>query len=161
MQTLQTSVHSFPLSSTAKRRVLIVDDEQNLTDLLRRCLARLGPGLDVQVANSGAQALNLLDDGQFDLLITDYQMPKINGLQLAKAVRQRYPRVKIILMTAFPSPQVEGVVDKLAVNYYLVKPFSSRDLREIVCQLLILPAPFSSSSSSQGGDGRAASGEGH
>jgi len=137
MPTVQPSLRLLPRSlSFPKGHVLIVDDEENVTDLLQRSLARLEPGLEVWVANSGAQALDLLKDGQLDLLITDYQMPEMNGPELIEAVRQRYPAVKIILTTAFPSPQIDQLADRLAVDSCLIKPFSSRDLREIVRQLL-------------------------
>lgn len=149
--TSQTSFRSLPLSSSfPKGRVLIVDDEENVTDLLQRGLTRLESGLEVWVANSGARALDLLNDGQLDLLITDYQMPGMNGLELVEAVRQRYPQVKIILMTAHPSPQIDDLADRLAVDSCLIKPFSMWDLRDIVRQLLASSASFSPP---PGGDG--------
>jgi len=104
--------------------------------LLQRSLARLGPDLEVWVANSGAQALELLNGKWFDVLITDYRMPYMNGLELTEAVRQCHPGIQIIWMTAYPSPQIAELADRLAVAYYLVKPFSSRDLREVVRELL-------------------------
>jgi two-component system response regulator YesN len=153
MHNLQTSFHSLPPSSPfSKGRVLIVDDEENVTNLLQRSLTRLEPGLEVWVANSGVQALDLLNDKQLDLLITDYQMPAMNGLELTEAVRQRYPQVKVILMTACPSPQINDLADRLAVDDCLVKPFSSRDLREIVRQLLASAASFSPSPGSDQGE---------
>ena len=128
-----------PLLPSPKGRVLIVDDEENVTVLLQRSLARLGPDLEVWVANSGAQALELLNGKWFDLLITDYRMPYMNGLELTEAVRRCHPGIQIIWMTAYPSPQIAELADRLAVAYYLVKPFSSRDLREVVRELLTLP----------------------
>ena len=125
-----------PLLPSPKGRVLIVDDEENVTVLLQRSLARLGPGLEVWVANSGAQALDLLNGKRFDLLITDYQMPHMNGLKLTEVVRQRHPEMKVILMTAYPSSQIADLADRLAVACYLVKPFSCRSLRQIVHELL-------------------------
>lgn len=144
MQALQNSFRSLSISSPLpKGRVLIVDDEQNVADLLQQSLTRLEPGLEVWVANSGAQALDLLNGEQLDLLITDYQMPRMNGLELTKVVRQRCPEVKTILMTAYPSQQISDLVDQFAVDSYLIKPFSSRHLREIVRQLLTSPVSFS------------------
>jgi CheY-like chemotaxis protein len=151
----QTSFHSLPLSSPfpdPEGRVLIVDDEENVTDLLQHSLTRLESGLEVWVANSGTQALDLLNDGQLDLLITDYQMPRMNGLELIEAVRQRYPQVKIILMTAYPSPQVDDLADRLVVDNCLIKPFSIWDLRDIVRQLLASSASFSPPPGGEGHD---------
>lgn len=138
---MQTS--SQPLSPDG--RVLIVDDEENVTLLLQRSLARLGPALQVRVAHSGAQALELVKEDPFDLVITDYQMPHMNGLELTRVMRQGCPNVKIILMTAYPSTFIADQVDELAVDAYLVKPFSMRHLWGIVYHLLTSPElPFPS-----------------
>lgn len=140
MQFSVQTLHSLSsLSPSPKGRVLIVDDEENVAFLLRHSLTRLGPDLEVWAASSGAQALDILNDKQLDLLITDYQMPYMSGLDLAETVRQRHPEVKIILMTAYPSPQVIDLAGKLAVDCYLIKPFSSRDLWEVICELLTPP----------------------
>jgi len=121
------------------RRVLVVDDEKNVRLLLRRSLARLELGLEVQVADSGSQALDFFKNKPFDMVITDYQMPCMNGLELTRVLRQDHPNVKIILMTACFSTQIAEQVDELAVDGYLFKPFSTRHLREIVYDLLTSP----------------------
>jgi CheY-like chemotaxis protein len=117
--------------------VLIVDDEENVANLLQRSLTRLEPGLEVWVANSGAQALDLLNHERLDLLITDCHMPRMNGLELIHAVRQGYPGVKIILITAFRSTHVDDLADRLAIDSCLIKPFSSRDLQKVIRRLLV------------------------
>jgi two-component system response regulator YesN len=140
----QTLFRSLPASSPSpKGRVLVVDDEENVAILLQHILARLGPDLEVWAANSGAQALDLLNDERLDLLITDYQMSYMTGLELTQTVRQRYPEVKIILMTAYSSPQIIDLADRLAIDGYLIKPFSGHALREIVCKLLTPSASLS------------------
>ena len=120
-------------------RVLVVDDEENVRLLLERSLARLEPGIKVQVANSSAQALEFLKGEPFDLVIADYQMPYMNGLELTRTIRQDYPNVKIVLMTAYPSRKIAEQVDELKVDGYLLKPFSTRYLRKIVFALLASP----------------------
>lgn len=121
------------------KRVLVIDDAENVRFLLQRGLARMGSDLKVRVAHSGYQALEFLKGEPFDLIITDYQMPHMNGLELTRTIRRSYPDVKIILMTACPSVQVTEQFSELAVDGYLVKPFSTRRLRGIVHDLLISP----------------------
>lgn len=130
-----------PLTLSPKKRVLIVDDEESVTHILQRSLARLSPDLEVWRANSGAQALELLNREGFDLLITDYFMSNVSGLELTQTIRHRRPDIKIIWMTAYPSPEFADLLDGLAVDCFLIKPFSIRILREIVCRLLISSAP--------------------
>lgn len=125
-----------PSSSSLKGRVLIVDDEENVAVLLQHILARLEPDLELRVANSGAQALEFLSGERLDLLITDYQMPHMNGLELTATVRQRWPEVKIILMTAYSTPDIVDRAEKLAVDCYLTKPFSSQELWQMICRLV-------------------------
>ncbi|OQY25697.1 MAG: hypothetical protein B6I34_01705 [Anaerolineaceae bacterium 4572_32.1] len=120
-------------------RVLVVDDEENVRLLLQRGLARLEPSLQVRVANSSVQALEFLRDEFFDLVVTDYQMPGMNGLELVEAIHQSYPNTKVVLMTAYPSAQVTEQVDRLALDAYILKPFSTRHLQEIIHDLLALP----------------------
>jgi two-component system response regulator YesN len=122
---------------SADGRVLIVDDEENVRFLLQRSLARLDPGLKVQTAESSVQALELLKGESFDLVITDFQMPYMNGLELCEAIRREYPKVKVVLMTAYPSTQVAGRARDLALDGYLIKPFSARHLCGAVHSLLI------------------------
>ena len=117
-------------------RVLIVDDEKNVRLLLQRCLVRLDPSLKVQTAESSAQALEFLKDESFDLVVTDFQMPRMNGLQLSEAIRRGYPNIKVILMTAYPSGKIVKRTDDLALDGYLVKPFSARHLCNAVHDLL-------------------------
>jgi CheY-like chemotaxis protein len=126
------------MQTFADRRVLVVDDEKNVALLLQRSLMRLEPHLEVFTAHSGAQAFELLQGGAFDLIVTDYQMPQTNGLDLIRAVRERHPHTKIILITAYPSARIAQELERLAVEGYLVKPFSIRRLRELVCQTLAL-----------------------
>lgn len=116
--------------------VLIVDDEKNVRLLLQRCLVRLDPGLKVQTAESSAQALEFLKDESFDLVVTDFQMPCMNGLELSEAIRRGYPNIKVILMTAYPSAKIVKRTDDLALDGYLVKPFSARHLCNAVHDLL-------------------------
>jgi len=124
---------------TLEKRVLIVDDETNIALLLQRSLARSRPELKIEVAGSGIQALEFLKGESFDLIITDYNMPHMNGLTLIQAIRQNHPETKIILTTAYHSSQIMEQSNKLAVDGYFVKPFSTRLLREKVRQLLVLP----------------------
>jgi two-component system OmpR family response regulator len=85
------------------RKVLVVDDEADLADLAEALLR--SRGLDVVVANSAMEALELLArDGDIDAVFSDVMMPGMNGLQLADAVSGFYPRVKIVLTSGYTVP---------------------------------------------------------
>jgi two-component system OmpR family response regulator len=89
----------------APRRVLIVDDERDLADLaedlLRAC------GLEVAVAYCAADALSILEsEPQIDAVFSDVMMPGMTGIELAEAIAQRYPSIRIVLTTGFALPEL-------------------------------------------------------
>ena len=87
------------------RKVLVVDDEADLADLAAALLS--SRGLDVVVANSARDALQLLgQDAGIDAVFSDVMMPGMNGLQLADAVSELFPRIKIILTSGYTVPSL-------------------------------------------------------
>ncbi len=82
----------------AKKKILIIDDEKGIRELLREFL-RLN-GFETYSINNGISALNLLKKEHFDIIITDYSMPEMNGIELTKIVKSRYSHVLIIGISA-------------------------------------------------------------
>jgi CheY-like chemotaxis protein len=99
------------------RKVLVVDDEADLAEaLLSSC------GLAVVVANSATQALQLLaQDGEIDAVFSDVMMPGMNGLQLADAVSELYPHVKIVLTSGYTVPAM--LEDRQRRYLFTAKPY--------------------------------------
>jgi len=91
-----------PASAPKLRKVLVIDDQPDLADLVGALLC--GHGLDARVAHSALEALAILEtDPEIDAIFSDVMMPGMNGLQLAEAVRHLYPNVNIVLTTGFTS----------------------------------------------------------
>ena len=102
------------------RKVLVVDDEADLADLAMMLLS--SEGLDVVVANSALQALDILQqDPDIDAVFSDVMMPGMNGLQLADAVREMYPRVKIVLTSGYTLPAL--LADRQTNYLFAPKPY--------------------------------------
>ena len=103
-------------------RVLFVDDELPLRDVVSRLLGRRG--VDVTTAGDAVSAVEILRDEPFDLVLTDFQMPDMDGFELLAHVREHYPDLPAIMMTGHASVQhavqamAGGAVD------YLPKPFA-------------------------------------
>ena len=110
--------------------VLIVDDEIETCALLREIMEK--EGYDVQVSHNGQTALDLLIDQPPDVVLSDIQMPGMNGIQLLTAIHQRHPETKVILLTAYGSlsTAVEGI--KAGAFDYLSKPFALDEIRRVV-----------------------------
>jgi len=90
----------------------------------------------ISTAASGREALVALAFGAPDLIITDYHMPAMNGLELIKTVRERQITSRIILMTAYSSPEIYDEAQRLKVDHYLTKPVPLTHLRRLATATL-------------------------
>lgn len=122
------------LSNEPIKRVLIVDDEPNVAMILAENLESHNSGYQVETAENGHAALTKIRDGAYDLMITDYKMPGMDGLELARAARQIAPDLQIVLMTAFGTDNLRDAANKLRVDDFVEKPFSMEKIRKIVEQ---------------------------
>jgi two-component system, response regulator, stage 0 sporulation protein F len=114
------------------KRILIVDDEPNVTLILSRSLDKLDKKYEVETAQSGEEALSKIENKPYALVITDYKMPEMNGLDLAMAVRRIAPETQVILMTAHGTRSLQNTADGLDLDGYIDKPFKLSEIREIV-----------------------------
>jgi DNA-binding response OmpR family regulator len=119
-----------------KKRILIVDDEPSLAFLLAENLVDLGPDYEIETCCSGAEALALNQADPFDLVITDWMMPGINGLQLMRVLTQKQPETKLILMTAYGNEAIAIKAQDLGVTSYISKPFRMEEMLATVQAVL-------------------------
>ncbi len=115
-----------------KKHVLIVDDAKDLLFLLTHSVKRLGPDYEVTTAMDGGTALEQIQQKKFDLVITDYMMPGMTGLQLVDEVRRISPETQVVLMTAYDTAQLRERAEDMQVGGYLGKPFTVPEILTIV-----------------------------
>jgi CheY-like chemotaxis protein len=123
-------------------RLLIAEDEDTLSYFLRQSLEDSTPPFRVEVAGAGREALKRVVGGQFDLIIVDLRLPDMDGLSLIKAVRQFDPFMKVIVMTAYGSPETEQEVRKLGIHGYVTKPFVVDDMKRMISQVVTHTAAY-------------------
>nr|WP_252735866.1 sigma-54 dependent transcriptional regulator [Zobellia sp. B3R18] len=113
-----------------KENILLVDDDINILELLQRHLQSMD--YHTYKAVSVKEALYVLKDTFIDLLITDIQMPEVDGLQLLKFTDEHYPEIPKLVITGYPS--VDGALEviKSGATDYLTKPFTKEELRQAV-----------------------------
>ena len=111
-------------------RILIVDDESSMRDVLSIMLHREGYRVDAAV--DGAQAVKHLQDHSYDLVISDVQMPRMDGLQLLQHVRERSPDTVVIMITAFSSTEQAIDAMKQGAYDYIIKPFKNEEIRIVI-----------------------------
>jgi CheY-like chemotaxis protein len=117
-------------------RVLIADDEDSMRSLVARAIAM--DGHDTVVAQDGAEAMEILtsEDGAFDLLLTDIQMPVMDGIALALTAARDFPDVMILLMTGFAAQRERASNLNAIVHDVITKPFAVGDIRTAVANAL-------------------------
>ncbi|MBN1179126.1 MAG: response regulator [Anaerolineae bacterium] len=123
---------------TVLRRILIVDDEKNVAMTLRDGLEKL-PDCEIVVATGGEEALQLFGQRPFDLLITDYKMPDIDGITLAARVQETYPHTTIIMITAYGDEALHGQATRASIRRVLDKPVRLKEIRNVAMEALSEP----------------------
>lgn len=114
------------------RRVLIADDEANMRWVLERALSKAG--YDVETAEDGQLALDRALAERPDLALVDLKMPKLDGLSLLKTLKEHYPDLLIVMMTAHGSTSTAVEAMKAGAHDYLMKPFDIEELLIIVAK---------------------------
>lgn len=110
--------------------ILIVDDETMARNLIEKILIR--EGYRVVQADNGTAALEILEQTPVDIIVSDIRMPGMNGFDLLKAVKTRYPSIPVIMITAFGDTYSvkDGLV--LGADEYITKPFKSHEIALVV-----------------------------
>jgi two-component system response regulator HydG len=122
------------MSLSDKQRILVVDDAPNTLEVIQRNLT--SQGYQVFTAPDVAQALRILEDTRVDLVITDLKMPKVNGLDLVRHIRENLKDTEVMMITGYAT--VEGAVQaiKTGAEEYLAKPFTDEELYGAVNRVL-------------------------
>lgn len=111
-------------------RLLIVEDEDTLRESLTRVFTR--EGYQVVAVNSAEPALELFEEGSFDLIITDIILPGISGIELLKRVKEAAPEQVVIIMTAYASLETAVETLRSGAYDYIVKPVIHEEIKQIV-----------------------------
>ena len=120
----------------ARHRILVVDDEDNLRDVLMEVLKR--DGHEVDSAVDGAEGLRRAQERRYDLVVTDLRMPGLEGPELYRALRERYPDrpPRVIFMSANTGIEEYAAFLSETGEPALEKPFNLADMRQVVQQVL-------------------------
>lgn len=118
-----------------RQRVLVVDDEPNVTLIIQQALKRL-PDCEAVTASNGREAWQLFQAESFDLLITDYNMPEMNGIALAQQVHHHSPHTIIIMITAYSLPHLPETTEGVVIQKILNKPVSIAEIRRLTIEAL-------------------------
>jgi len=120
------------------KRILIVEDSPTMRALLNSALEGLEIPVKITEASSGFEALRQLPREPFDLIVTDINMPDINGLELVSFAKSNsaYRSIPLIIVSTEGAEKDRARGIELGADAYLVKPFDAENLREVVADLL-------------------------
>jgi CheY-like chemotaxis protein len=117
----------------SKIRILLVDDDASLLQMLEDGIGMFCTDCQVTSTTDSLSALEKLRLQPFDLVLTDYDMPGMNGLELAQTVRQALPNTRVVLMSAYgDGATFKHRIRAMELEHYLPKPFSLKQVREII-----------------------------
>jgi DNA-binding response OmpR family regulator len=115
-----------PTAARVPGRILVIDDDKSARLLLDRVLTRAGH--QVVIVDTGEQGLEALARQSYDLIITDKNLPGIDGLELLRQARSTNPKLQAIIITGFPTPETKTSAKDLGVFSYVTKPFGILDI---------------------------------
>ncbi|MFN8672032.1 MAG: DUF4388 domain-containing protein [Candidatus Sericytochromatia bacterium] len=115
------------------RKILVVDDSPTIITIMKKYL--LSQEYDVVTESSSVRALELLKNEKFDLLITDIDMPEVNGIELFLWVKENNPNTQVIMMTAFGSDEIKEFANSVGALKYFEKPLNMKHVKEVLDEI--------------------------
>ena len=120
-----------------QQRLLVVDDEEDIRESLKALFETCLDDVEVRVAASGAVALDVLSKETIDLIITDYKMPGMNGLEFLNRAAKQGPSIPRILVTAFPDLEIAiRAINEANIENFFTKPFDADQVLDVVRGIL-------------------------
>ena len=115
-------------------RILVVDDESLMREFISESLS--SKGYEVDAAENGAKALELINSETYDLILTDFKMPKVTGMDVLRKAVEKMPGVKVVIMTAYGT--IENAVEAMKIGAfdYITKPFGVEEVLLLVKRAL-------------------------
>lgn len=109
-----------------QRSVLVVDDEETIRTVLKRILDR--EGYSVIEASNGQEALDQMGKTPAQFVISDIQMPVLDGLELLVQLKDKYPETKVLMITGYGTEYSPEMAISSGADYFITKPFRSTDI---------------------------------
>ena len=117
-----------------KGSILVVDDEDALRTVLSSEL--VNEGYEIKTASDGDEAIGELEKGRFDMVLLDIKMPRVNGFEVLKHIRQNHPGTKVVMLTGFADLKNAIESKKLGADDFVSKPYDLVDLLTTIERVL-------------------------
>lgn len=117
-----------------KKKVLVVEDNPNMSGLLTDMLEVFE--VESVSASDGVEALNIVNDKEFGMVISDLRMPKMTGTELLLAVKDKYPKMPVVLISGYSIDSADDETVSMCADGFLSKPFKMNELQEVLNQFM-------------------------
>lgn len=124
------------MSEAKSIRILIVEDDYHISRILQLAMTQGGAPYQQDSALSAEEALEMWQKQPYDLLLTDYNLRGMTGIQLIQTLRERGEQVPVMLMTAYDTPKLEREAKTLNIAAYIPKPFLIEEVLEKIERVL-------------------------
>jgi DNA-binding NtrC family response regulator len=114
----------------SKGRVLVIDDEDIVRTSCKRTL--VPEGYELEQSRNGVEGLKRLEEDRFDLVLTDLKMPDMDGIEVLRIIKDRWPEVEVIIITGYQTVETAVKAIKLGAFDYIEKPFTPDSLAAAV-----------------------------
>jgi CheY-like chemotaxis protein len=112
-----------------RSKILLLDDDEQMLELYQALLEQLPSRPEVQVCNTGARAIAMLESEPFNMLITDLRMPKMDGLQVLAIVRRKFPQLRIVVLTGLLDEEYRSRAYAQGVEMFWQKPATAEEIQ--------------------------------
>lgn len=111
-----------------RQKILILDDEQDILEIYQEILARLPSQPEIRTSNNGHDAIALLENEPFSLLLVDLNMPQMDGFQVLSIIHRRFPALRTVVMTGAGEDDLRARAYRIGVDLYMEKPKTGREI---------------------------------
>src|SRR3974377_1563097 len=118
----------------SRGRILAIDDEPNIRRLIQSEFKL--EGFDIAIARDGEEGLLLLDDQIFDVVLLDIKLPRMNGIEVLKRLKEKAPQTEVLMITGYGDIKTAVESLKLGAREYITKPFKLDELLTLVNQIV-------------------------
>jgi len=129
----------------AEGKILVIDDEQDIRDIFKDRLEKAG--YNPILAENGEEAISILRSGDnminVGVILCDIRMPKVNGIECIKFLRQQAPGIPIVVITGYPDSELAGKLIAQGVKEYLVKPVDKEKMLDVINKIVTEGKDFS------------------
>ena len=127
--------YEFPATENGKKKILLAEDDYDTCNILKLFLEKAN--MDVATAANGRVALEFFEKDKFDLIITDINMPEVNGSELYKIIREQDTEVPVLFISGYDKEVAKSLAENDERAYYLNKPFKHIEIINVLEQAML------------------------